>query len=285
MPALGSVIQTAVREGGFTAGNVPTVAAHLVGGVKSTAALAPKAITLNSGLMGQIESFLERAGVPVKQGLSVLKSDAAADAMVLTAKGLEGTGKEVAIKLTNRPGIFSEMPHLTGNPLHLNEELLAPGVQEVFKSAQNGTPVLVRIEPLMQPVDKVIAALPVPDKQQAMQEFTAGMRSRIRAKGLADVDLKSNNFAIPRNSPPVTGVEDLLSRPVKIIDTDAVRIRAPEVVAQMAEPVHYTPHYHESPPRHIDELFTPTDLPALQSAKAVPATPQAVQGKTGSVSV
>jgi hypothetical protein len=283
MPGLGSFIQTAIREGSYTAGNVPTVAAHLVGGVKSTAALAPKTVTLNAGLMGKIEAFLEQAGVPVQKGLSMLKSDAAADAIVLTAKGLEGTGKEVAIKLTNRPGIFADMPHIKGNMLHLNEELMAPGVHGAFTSVQNGSSLLVRIEPLMEPVDKVIAAMPAADKQAAMQGFTEGMRTRIRAKGLADIDLKANNFAIPRGSPPVTSVEDLLSRPVKIIDTDAVRIRTPEVMAQMAEPVHYKPVFHDAPPQHIDQLFAAPELPALESAQAVPATQQAVQGKTGNI--
>jgi hypothetical protein len=276
----GKVIQAAVKAGGFTANvvertpKVPSVAVHLAGRVKDGAALLPEAINLNPGLMTEIEAFLASAGVPVERGLKVLKADAAADALVLTAEGLEGSGREVVIKLTNKLGIHTQMPHLAGNALHIQEPMMADAVQTTVKSALNGEPVLVRIEPMMQPADKVLETLPG-DKLQMMDKFREEMKRRVNAKGLADIDLKANNFAIARNAPPVKDLDDLLSRDLRIIDPDSIRIRRPEITAQMANPIQYQPAYHPNPPKHIDELFAAKELPALDSASAAPATQQA----------
>jgi len=254
MPRIGNAIIEAVRASGYTAGYQPKVAPHLTNQVKSSAALTADRIALNPKLMTEIEQFLVQAGVPVEGGLHVLKADAAREALVLKADALEGSGREVVIKLTNNLGIFMPQRYLPGDAIKLDEPLMAKGIQRSFQSILDGSPVLVRIEPEMQPVDRIINALPG-DRPENHAHFTKVMTARVRERGLADVDLKANNFAIAKDEAPVTSMDDLLSRDIRILDTDAVRIRSPEVLAQMAEPVPYTPNFHRLPPRHIDELF------------------------------
>lgn len=271
-----SIIQSAIRAaGGFSAPVVPSVAVHLVGKVKDVRVLQGAAIQLNPALMGEVEKFLHDVGVPMGKGLKVLKSDAAADTLVLTANALEGSGQEVVVKLTGNLGIFEQMPHLKGNALHLDEPMMAAGVQKTFKSALNGSPLLVRVEQKMLPVDKAIDQFAGAKAQEVKLQFTEKMRERVRERGLADMDLKANNFAIAPGGPPVASMEDLLAREIRIIDVGAVKIRSPEVVADMAKPVHYEPRYLDRLPGKVDELFTGGSLPPLSGASGVPATAQA----------
>ena len=275
---MNSVIQQAIRAaGGFTAHNVPSVAVHLAGPVKSAKALQGHSIQLNTKLMQEVEHFLEATGIPVSKGLKVLKSDAAADTLVLTAHGLEGSGKESVIKLTGNLGVFDQLTHLSGNALHLDEPLMAAGVQKTFKSALDGSPLLVRVEPMMQLVDKVIDKFAGANAEEIKLNFTEKMRERVRKLGLADIDLKANNFAISLDEKAVTSLEDLMSRQIKTIDVGAVRIRTPEATAMMAEPVSYTPKFLDKPPQHIDDLFATKALPTLSDASGTGATKQALQ--------
>jgi len=281
MIQIGKAIQAAVKAGGFTANaaertvKVPSVAVHLAGLVSDTKALLPEVIRFNLTLMREVETFLAHAGVPIDKGLKVLKADAASDALVLTANALEGTGREVVIKLTSKLGIYKPMRHLIGNPLHIDEPMMADAVQTTVKSALNGEPVLVRIERMMHPADKIIETLPG-NKLKMMDRFREEMLQNVNAKGLAGTDLKANNFALERGAPPVKSMEDLMSRELKCIDTDAVNIRAPEVTATLANPIQYQPVYNPNQPRHIDELFKARELPVLHNANAVAAT---MQGK------
>lgn len=283
-----SVIQDAIRTAKrFTAGNVPGVAVHLAGNSRGLAGLEAHSITLEPGLMRKVEGFLEQAGVPVTKGFKVLESDAAAETLVLTANGLAGTGKEVVVKLTAAKGVFEPAAHLPGKDmLLLDEPLLAAGVQKTFDSALGRKDaLLVRVERKMQPVDHVIDGFAASPQEafRLKQEFTEAVRPRVRDKGLVDVDLKANNFAIEPGA-TVKSMDELLARAdLALIDVGAVKLRDPAFVREMAKPVHYTPTFKEKGLAHIDELFMPKDLPALGSAQGVGATPQAL--KAGKVEI
>lgn len=282
---MSGVIESAIKAArGFTSGGVPSVAIHLTGPVKSVKALEAEAIRLNPDLMRQVEHFLEKeVGVPLQQGLKILKADAAADSLVMTANGLEGTGREVVIKLTSNMGVYKQMPHLNGNALHIDEPLMAPAVQTTVKSALNGSPVLVRVEPLMEPADKVIERFAGRDAQKVKETFGEAMRLRIRERGLADMDVKANNFAIPRGATPVNSLQELLERDVRVIDLGATMIRSPEVDATLARPGNYKPVFREpaSLPKRIDDLYAAPTLPTLGETTAVPATAKGIEAETG----
>ncbi len=286
------IIQAAVRRMGFTAGVVPTVASHLTdpelmaaaakaankltGIAKIRAAAAPLAadkIVLDGALMRNVEAFLEDAGVPVSKGLTVLKTDAAADALVLTANALEGTGREVVVKMSHELGIFTQLPHLKGDALHIDEPMMAEGVQRLFASKRDGSPVLVRIEKLVQPVDKVLEGMGG-DTMELKNEFAKRIREKVHARGLADVDLKANNFGVERGV-KAANLDELMRHDIRVIDPGAVKVRTPDVVAAMANPVEYKAAYQDEPLTHIDQLFT-RELPRLKTPKAVPATDAAL---------
>jgi|GEM_PF-2592842 len=277
---IGKAIENALHAAGnFTGGKIPTVAVHLVGGVKSTKSLAAGGIKLNEGLMRQIEGFLVDAGIPVQEGLKVLGADGASNALVLTANGLEkNAARQVVIKLTDSPGFYVQKPHLTGDALLLKEDLLPDAVQRAFASAQNGNPVLVRIEPRMLPVDKVIEAMPIADKMGAHRQFKEALVRRGNEKGLLGLEVKPPNFGIPVGSKTPGTMEELLAHPgLKSIDTESFEIPLPQHVREMAKPLPiYQPQYRDTPLKHIDEMFPVQELPTLQGAAATAATQQAL---------
>lgn len=283
---IGNVIEAAVKQAGSysstyaSARSAPSVISHLVGGVKDSGTLAAGVVKLNPGMMSKIEHYLESVGVPVRQGLTVLKADSAAESLVLTANALEGTEREVVIKLTDKLGIFKPLEHLEGNALHIREPLMAPAVQTVVDSLQiKGAKVLVRVEPKMVPVDTIIESLPG-DKLQMMDAYTKAMERRIFDRSLKRVDVKSNNFALHASEPPVKSFEDLLTRDSKCIDVGSLEIHTPKALSEMKNPVPlYKPVYAE-PPKHIDDLFKLRELPLLDDAHAAAATRQAQAVKT-----
>jgi hypothetical protein len=231
---------------------------------------------LSGGLMKEVESFLHHAGIPVQDGLKMLKADAAADAVVLTAQGLEGTGRDVIIKISKEKGIFSNHPHL-------KEEWVSEGVQKMFPSAlNNGETVMVRIEPRLLPVDKAIAALPPEMQQEATKKFNDAMYAKAKSKGLIARDVKPNNFGIPLDA-SAQNIEDIVAH-AKIMDLDAIAIPTAQARAQMANPgVEYKAEAHTAPATHIDHILEgetkAADGPGWSARMQKPAPQAAVTEK------
>ena len=219
-----SFLEQAIRAGGYSGPGTPSIACHLVGGDVMARALEDTGkITLDPVLAASIEGFLAGAGVKLST-LSVLKADRASEAIILTARG-QNPRHQVAIKLTAEKGIYEKRPHA-------HEDLIVDAIQQEFPSARvaNRT-LLVRIEPLMRPVDKVIAELPEPQRGVVSEGFSRKMAARIRAKGLADIDVahKSDNFGVPEDFAILPGegtdhIIDRLAVHAKILDIGAVRV-------------------------------------------------------------
>jgi hypothetical protein len=257
VPAIRSMLESAIREGGFTAKNIPSVAVHLTNGAASSTELAADVIKLDKKLIEQIESFLGQSGIPLEDGLKTLKADAASDAIIMTANGLEGSKQEVVIKIARQKGIFDYHPHI-------KDDWYANAIQTTFDSAAwPAQSIMVRIEPKMLPVDKAIEQLPVEMRQQATLDFNNAMYAKAKAKGLAARDVKPNNFGIPLDSGLITSVADILAHDPKVMDMDAMVIPPKGMAA-----IDYTPQIDPAPPKHIHELFHTPDK-AVEGPKSM----------------
>lgn len=250
-----SFLEQAIRAGGYSGPGTPSVACHLAGGNITARTLENTGkIVLDPVLTASIEGFLAGAGVKLST-LSVLKADRASEAIILTARG-QNPRHQVAIKLTAEKGIYEKRPHA-------HEDLIVDAIQQEFPSARmaNRT-LLVRIEPLMRPVDKVIAELPEPQRGAVSEEFSRKMAARIRAKGLADIDVahKTDNFGVPGDFSILPGegmdhIIDRLAAHAKILDIGAVRI--PDGGVYMESSL-------EHPPTTLGDLFaSQTALPVV----------------------
>lgn len=252
------LIGKAVKRDGYTGPFQPRVAGFLVDKFNPAKDLDTRYVKFSSSMMEDIGAFLESKGVSMDDGISVVKAEAAADALVLNAKSKEG--HDLIIKMVTEKGLFEKHPDF-------HDPILQEAIMQSFPSSigPNQT-VLVRIEPKGLPVDKAIAHLPRDERLAISEAFKKRVHADLKARGVGGNDIKMNNFIVPVGSQP-NSLEEIMALQPKLIDIDALVIPSGSS---------YVPRSHPNPPTHVDDLFKPTDLPKLSGAQATAATSAAL---------